>query len=1307
MEEIDSKNESSLRLHQMSERQAILYLEKGGSNLNNSINTESRTEVIDYHKYYLFQKKQREKELPKEKLEERRRLYQLSLKEYTPIKKSIYMDRKKKSNYDYEDGLQCSCQPILFTPSEVEEIIRTQYKDKTEEELFGCRGKCVNRAIYLECDENCKCGASCKNRAFQRQEYADVYPIKTENRGWGLCAGSDIKKDTFIMQYIGEIYSLDSEYGKKKMKEYKDKECTYLMDLPNNNKHEVIDPTKKGNMARFINHSCDPNCETRKWHIKSELCIGIFAKRDIKEDEELTFNYDFDLNKTRYQKCLCGAKNCRGYLGISTDDNKKDSNRSLICGICKENCKHSESIIDCKTCGKFFHKKCTKKKGQLSSDNTEYKCAHCLKKSLSNNYSKSTDGIKEKIKLDEEPIYDEILEVGDEDLQKIKKNLGELINIGAQMFWDFQSENAILGTTKKIELKISGTTKQIEGVKEAIKKLKLKQEGTNEYNVKIQVPKIYIRKIIGHQFRNLDSYKSKYGVQILYDTTLITDDIFPIQEYTTIEIKGKESNVKAVALKIKYYLYNLKVISIYILEEDYFTFRQKISNLKNSVDPADLRLRKLDSKNEREIKHPFYYISNSMKDVVIIGFENEIESAKKTIRTFLLRQNNLRFNYSLNILFPIYFKNKLGDFILENKEDIDKNKIKIESTDPEYLRRHISVNIRGHWKEVSDTKTNLWKYLKNYAIDSVPRKHDINEFEQYAYNQEHKLISKSIRTYIVEQSPQIKNWDYISDDVEYLEQKYFNQKMIGQASPEKKKEGSDVIENFVYTIDKETRINYLVNMNPGAYKKVFNMTQNDLFDDMLGVLEETYNSYQSSKLENNTDIKSEDYFGDRNYRNDDGFAEPNKINSALFRQNDKSNTNLNLKNASPSDFNNNYYEPNKRKYFDNQNNSLNHPLNNFSGNKKPYLDSQKSNLSTNNHTYNPSSYKPNNNYKNTSNNTSNNNLQKVNSFLSPFDRNPQNSNGGYPSKYDNFGYYQRKENNDNSSNSSYLLRKTNRQDSRSPSERRKPGNNINNNNYYDKEGKGYPGKYKNYFRNYDKDYDSYDKSKRKNSPYKDYYYNDSNKYEHSNEYPKYNDREREREKDREIRRDSDREHEREGDRDRGRDMNSWYRNDNDGLNKNEYEEERGMGYRDNTNMQSHGINNSNYIKDSYNYRNNYRDSYRNYPQGNRDNYSGNRNNSGNDIKNNDNKYSGSKYYYDDRYNRKRFFNDNNYMDKRKSEFKGNSSNYISGNKYSDRPERSRSKSRSLGRNHNRYRRDMIKNEHSHSKSFHKFNDNYE
>ena len=106
MEEIDSKNESSLKLHQMSERQAILYLEKGGTDLLNPKNSESRTELLDYHKYYLFKKKQREKELPKEKLEERRRLYQLSLKEYTPI--LLHQKWKKFSELNIKVELKMS-----------------------------------------------------------------------------------------------------------------------------------------------------------------------------------------------------------------------------------------------------------------------------------------------------------------------------------------------------------------------------------------------------------------------------------------------------------------------------------------------------------------------------------------------------------------------------------------------------------------------------------------------------------------------------------------------------------------------------------------------------------------------------------------------------------------------------------------------------------------------------------------------------------------------------------------------------------------------------------------------------------------------------------------------------------------------------------------------------------------------------------------------------------------------------------------------------------------------------------------------
>ena len=61
------------------------------------------------------------------------------------------------------------------------------------------------------------------------------------------------------------------------------------------NHEEVIDPSKKGNMARFINHSCDPNCSTEKMNVLGECAVGIYAIKDIQEDEELSFNYKFDV----------------------------------------------------------------------------------------------------------------------------------------------------------------------------------------------------------------------------------------------------------------------------------------------------------------------------------------------------------------------------------------------------------------------------------------------------------------------------------------------------------------------------------------------------------------------------------------------------------------------------------------------------------------------------------------------------------------------------------------------------------------------------------------------------------------------------------------------------------------------------------------------------------------------------------------------------------------------------------------------------------------------------------------------------
>ncbi len=63
----------------------------------------------------------------------------------------------------------------------------------------------------------------------------------------------------------------------------------------------------QGALGRFINHSCEPNCETQKWLVQGELAIGLFAQRPIKAGEELTFDYNFE----RYGDKV-GMTNCWG-----------------------------------------------------------------------------------------------------------------------------------------------------------------------------------------------------------------------------------------------------------------------------------------------------------------------------------------------------------------------------------------------------------------------------------------------------------------------------------------------------------------------------------------------------------------------------------------------------------------------------------------------------------------------------------------------------------------------------------------------------------------------------------------------------------------------------------------------------------------------------------------------------------------------------------------------------------------------------------------------------------------------------------
>ncbi len=86
----------------------------------------------------------------------------------------------------------------------------------------------------------------------------------------------------------------------------------------------IIDATR-GSIARFVNHSCAPNCRMEKWTVDGKPRMALFAGEDgIMTGEELTYDYNFDpYSQKNVQECRCGAKNCRGYLGPRSKDTKK------------------------------------------------------------------------------------------------------------------------------------------------------------------------------------------------------------------------------------------------------------------------------------------------------------------------------------------------------------------------------------------------------------------------------------------------------------------------------------------------------------------------------------------------------------------------------------------------------------------------------------------------------------------------------------------------------------------------------------------------------------------------------------------------------------------------------------------------------------------------------------------------------------------------------------------------------------------------------------------------------------------------
>jgi len=180
----------------------------------------------------------------------------------------------------------------------------------------GCGETCLNRMVFVECDpRSCPCGPQCSNQQFRRREYPPLEVFRAGRKGWGLTPLRKLAQGQFVIEYVGEVVTEEESLRRREEYAAAGVRHMYFMSLSSG---ELIDACQKGNISRFFNHSCEPNCEIQKWNVGGEVRIGFFSLRDIEQGEELTFDYNFErfTQNDKPMRCHCGAPNCKGVLGL-------------------------------------------------------------------------------------------------------------------------------------------------------------------------------------------------------------------------------------------------------------------------------------------------------------------------------------------------------------------------------------------------------------------------------------------------------------------------------------------------------------------------------------------------------------------------------------------------------------------------------------------------------------------------------------------------------------------------------------------------------------------------------------------------------------------------------------------------------------------------------------------------------------------------------------------------------------------------------------------------------------------------------
>ncbi|KRH93501.1 Transcriptional repressor EZH1 [Pseudoloma neurophilia] len=212
--------------------------------------------------------------------------------------KFLKNSKKKKENGSADESFSSGCPCALnlreCTPLCECRAIQKINPEDFEENEHPNQNELTNKLRYMR--------VPCKNQAMAHLKEKETYAAASNIDGYGLFATYPIKKSEFVISYAGELITNDETERRGFF--YEKRKLSYLFDLSilEKNQHCIIDATKIGNKARFINHSRTPNLCAKTIQVDGNFRIGFYAIKDIAQDEELFFDYAYkEDQKKKYE----------------------------------------------------------------------------------------------------------------------------------------------------------------------------------------------------------------------------------------------------------------------------------------------------------------------------------------------------------------------------------------------------------------------------------------------------------------------------------------------------------------------------------------------------------------------------------------------------------------------------------------------------------------------------------------------------------------------------------------------------------------------------------------------------------------------------------------------------------------------------------------------------------------------------------------------------------------------------------------------------------------------------------------------